>query len=163
MKSKALNRNLKLKIYKTIIRPVVTYGCETWNLTCKDELMLGIFERKILRRIFGPVRNNDGSYRILMNHELDNLIKGANITRFVKSRRIAWFGHVMRMEEHRIPKRVLLWKPEGRRLRGKPRKRWIDGVEEDMKIMKIRGWRRLVDDRGEWKKIIEKAKTHPGL
>ena len=77
MKSKALNRNLKLKIYKTIIRPVVTYGYETWNLTCKDELMLGIFERKILRRIFGPVRNNYGSYRILINHELDNCIKGA--------------------------------------------------------------------------------------
>ena len=84
-----------------------------------------------------------------MNHELYNIIEGANITRFVKSRRIAWFGRVMRMEEHIIPKRVLLWKPEGRRSRGKPSKRWIDGVEEDMKIMKIRGWRRLVDDRGE--------------
>ena len=58
---------------------------------------------------------------------------------------------------------LMLWNPEGRRLRGKPRKRWIDGVGEDMKIMKIRGWRRLVDDRGEWKNIIEKAKTHPGL
>ena len=64
MKSRTLNRKLKLKIYKSLIRPVVTYGCEAWTLTTRDEQYLRIFERKILRKIFGPVQDKDGSWRI---------------------------------------------------------------------------------------------------
>ena len=99
MKSRALNRNLKLKIYKSLIRPVVTYGCEAWTLTTRDEQHLRIFEHKILRKIFGPVQDKDGSWRIRMNHELNELIGNADIVRFIQSRRIAWLGHVMRMDE----------------------------------------------------------------
>jgi len=104
MKSRALNtrRNLKIKIYKSLIRPVVTYGCEAWTLTNRDEQHLSIFERKILRKIFGPVQDKDGSWRIRMNHELNELIGNAHIVRFIKSRRIAWLGHVMRMDEKNI-------------------------------------------------------------
>jgi hypothetical protein len=98
-----------------------------------------------------------------MNYELNDLIKNADIVRFVKSKIMAWLGHVMRMEGKRIPKRVLEWKSTGRRNRRRPRKRWIEDIEEDIKIMGIRGWRKLCKERAEWKKITEKAKTHSGL
>jgi len=67
------------------------------------------------------------------------------------------------MEGKRIPKRVLEWKPTGRRNRGRPMKRWIEDIEEDIEIMGIRWWRNLCKERAEWKKITEKAKTQSGL
>jgi len=84
-----------------------------------------------------------------MNHEL---IENADIVRFIKSRRIAWLGHMMRMDENRTPKRVLEWKPIGRRIRGRPRKRWTEDVEEDIQRMGIRGWRKLCKERAEGRK-----------
>jgi hypothetical protein len=92
---------------------------------------------------------------------LNELIGNADIVRFIKSR-MAWLGHVMRMGG-RIPRRILEWKPIGRRIRGRPRKRWIEDVEEDIQAMEVRGWSKLSEERTEWKKITEKAKTHSGL
>jgi len=163
MKSRALNRSSKLKIYKSLIRPVVTYGCEAWTLTNRDEQHLRISERRILRKIYGPVQSEDGSWRIRMNYELNELIGNADIVRFIKSRRIAWLGHVMRMDDKRTSKRILQWKPIGVRTRGRPWKRWIAGNEEDLQIMGVRWWRKQCEERAEWKKITEKAKTHSGL
>ena len=117
---------------------------------------LRIFERKILRKIFGPVQDKDGSWKIRMKHELNELI--GNV-RFIKSRRIALLGHVMWMDEKRIPKRVLEWKPTGRRIRGRPRKRWVEDIEEDIQALGIRGWRKLSEGRTEWRRITEKAKN----
>jgi hypothetical protein len=94
---------------------------------------------------------------------LDELIRNADIVRLIKSRRMNWVGHVMRMEGGRIPRRILEWKPIGRRIRRRPRKIWIEDVEEDFQAMGIRGWRKLSKERTEWKKITEKAKTHSGL
>jgi hypothetical protein len=91
------------------------------------------------------------------------LIENADIVRFIKSRRIAWLGHMMQMDEKRTPKKVLEWKPIGRRIIGRPRKRWIDDVEKDIQRMGIRGWRKLCKERTEWKRITEKAKTHSEL
>jgi hypothetical protein len=115
------------------------------------------------RAIFGPVQNEDGSWTIRMNHELNELIENTDIVRFMKSRRIAWLGHVTRMDEKRKPKRVLEWKPISKRIRGRPRKRWIEEVEEDTQRMGIRGWRKLCKERTEWKRNTEKAKVHNGL
>jgi hypothetical protein len=67
-----------------------------------------------------------------MNYELNKLIENADIVRFIKSRRIAWLGHMMRMDDKRTPKGILQWKPIGTRIRGRPRKRWIVDIEEDM-------------------------------
>jgi hypothetical protein len=67
------------------------------------------------------------------------------------------------MDEKRTPKRILEWKPTGRRIREKPRKRWIEDIENYLQIMRIRGWRKLCKEREEWKRITEKAKTHSGL
>jgi len=141
----------------------VTYGCEAWTLTNRGEQHLRIFERRILRKIFGPVQNEDGSWRIRMNYELNKLIGNADIVRFIKSRRIAWLGHVMRMDGKRTPNRILRWKPIGTRTRGRPRKRWIAGIEEDLQIMEVRRWRKQCEERAQWKKITEKAKTYSEL
>jgi hypothetical protein len=117
----------------------------------------------MLRKIFGPVQNEDGSWIIRTNYELNKLIENADIVRFINSRRIAWLGHVMRMDDKRTPKRILKWKPTGKRVRGRPREGWIVDVKEDMQIMGIKRWRRQCEERAEWKRITEKAKTHSGL
>jgi hypothetical protein len=103
----------------------VTYECEAWTLTNRDEQRLGIFEGRILRKIFGPVQNEDGSWKFRMNYELNEIIKNA---RFIKSRRIALQGQVMRMDDKRTPKRILECKPIGTRSRCRPRKRRIADI-----------------------------------
>jgi hypothetical protein len=117
---------------------------------CGDEL-LGLVkcgeERRILRKIFGLMLHEDRSWRIRIKYELSELVKNADIVRFIKSRRMAWLGHVMRMDEKRTPKRILEWKAIGRRIRGRPRKRWIEDIEDDIQIMGIRGWRKLCKQR----------------
>jgi hypothetical protein len=98
-----------------------------------------------------------------MNYELNELIGNADTVRFIKSRKIAWLGHVMRMDDKRTPKRILQWKPIGTRTSRRPRKRWIADIQEDLQIMGVRRWRKQCEERAEWKKITEKAKTHCGL
>ena len=90
----------------------MTYGCEAWALTSRDEQQLRIFEPRILSKIFGPVQNEDGSCRIRMNFELNELTENSDILRFIKSRKIAWLDHVMHMDDKRTPKKILEWKPE---------------------------------------------------
>jgi hypothetical protein len=97
-----------------------------------------------------------------MNYELNELLENADIVKYIKSIRIAWLCHVMRMDDKRTPKRIE-WKPIGRGIRGRPRKRQIADIEEDMQIMGIRRWRNQCKERAEWKRITEKAKTHSGL
>jgi hypothetical protein len=92
-----LSKNIKIRIYKTIILPVILYGCETWFLTLREEHRL-----RVLRRIFGPKRDEvAGSWRNLHNEELHNLYSSPSIIRMIKSRRMWWAGHVARMGEKR--------------------------------------------------------------
>ena len=98
-----------------------------------------------------------------MNYELNKLTENTDLVRFIKCRRIAWLGQVMRMDDKRTPKRILEWRPIGMRIRGRPRKRWIEDVEEDMQTMGIRWRRKQCEERAEWKRITERAKTHSGL
>jgi hypothetical protein len=124
LSSHLLSRNVNVKIYKTIILPVVLYGCETWSLTLREENRLRMFENRVLRRIFGPRRNEvTGEWRKLHNEELHNLYSSPDIIRHVKSRRMWWAGHVAHMGEERKVNKVLVGKPEGRRSLGRPRHR----------------------------------------
>jgi hypothetical protein len=91
-------KNLKIRIYKTIILPVVLYGCETWSLTLREEHRLRMFENRVLRRIFGPKRDEvTGDWGILHNEELRDLYSSPSIIRVIKSRRMRWAGHVAQM------------------------------------------------------------------
>jgi hypothetical protein len=101
LSSRLIPKNLKIKIYRTVILPVVLYGCETWSLTLGEKHRLRVFENRELRRIFGPKREEDGSWRKLRNDELHSLYSSPNIVRVIKSRRMRWVGHVARMGKRR--------------------------------------------------------------
>jgi hypothetical protein len=110
-----LSKNLKIRIYKTIILPVILYGCETWSLTLREEYRLRVFENRVLRRIFGPKRDEvTGEWRQLHNEELHDLYSSPNIIRIIKSRRMKLAGHVARMGEKRNAYRLLVEMPAGR-------------------------------------------------
>jgi len=125
--------NLKIKIYRTIILPFVSCGCETWSLTLRKERRLGVFENRVLRRIFGPKRDEaTGEWRKLHNEELNDLYCSPNIVRAIKSRRMRWAGHVARLGDRSGVFRGLVGKPEGKRPPGRPRLRWQDNIKMDL-------------------------------
>ena len=133
LSSSFLSKTLKIKIYRTIILPVVLYGCETWSLTLREESRLRVFENRVLRRIFGPKRDEvTWEWRKLHYEELRDLYSLLNIVRVVKSRRMRWAGHVARMGEGRGVHWVLVGKPEGKRPLGRPRRRWKDKIKMDL-------------------------------
>ena len=134
LSSSLLSKNLKIKIYRTIILPVVLYGCETWSLTLREECKLRVFENRVLRGIFGPNRDEvTGEWRRLHNEELNDLYCSPNIVRVIKSRRMRWAGHVARMGEERGVYRVLVGKPEGKRPLGRLWRRWEANIKMDLK------------------------------
>ena len=105
--------------------PVVLYGSETWSLTLREERRLRVFENRVLRRVFGPKRDEvTGNGEKLHSEELSDLYSSPNIVRVIKSKRMGWAGHVVRMGEGRGVCRVLVGKPEGKRPLGRKRRRW---------------------------------------
>jgi hypothetical protein len=134
LSSRLLSKNV-VRIYKTIILPVVLYGCETWSLTARVEHKLRVFENRVLRRIIGPKRDGvTGGWRKLHNEELHNLYSSPSIIRIIKSRKMRWAGHVARMGEKWNVYRLLVGKPAGKRPLGRSRCRWIDDIKKDLWI-----------------------------
>jgi hypothetical protein len=118
-------------IYKTIIS-LLWHECETWWLTLKEEHRLRVFENRVLKRIFGPKRDEEtGEWRKLHNEELNDLYSTPNILRVIKSRRMRWAGHAARMWGRRGVYRVLVGKPEGKRPLERPRRGWEDNIKMD--------------------------------
>ena len=161
--NKLLSKKSKLKLYWTLIRPIVTYACETWVLKENIIQKLMIFERKILRKIFGPTKEVNSLWRIKTNEELDELIKRKNIIRFIKSQRLKRLGHVERMPNEREVTRIYKWKPLATRPKGRPKNRWEDDVRMDLQKMKIKNWKRSVLDTDSWRTIVEWTKTRKEL
>ena len=123
-----------------LIERTLTYTSETWTLTKRDGKQLNIFERKVYRRILGPVyENKKENWRILTNKEIYASVKKPTIIETIRLNRLRWFGHVQRMEENRMPKR-LLYMNLGTRMRGRQRNRWHDEVTG----WKNSWWRRVV-------------------
>jgi hypothetical protein len=99
------------------MRPVVTYRAETWTMKKMEEQALFIFERKIFRKVYGP-KYEDGEWKCRKNRELEELNKGENIVKWIKEQRISWLGHLERVEEDRMPKKIFTQELEGKRRRG---------------------------------------------
>jgi len=133
LSSSLLSKNLKIKIFRTVILPVGLYGCETWSFILREEHRLRVFENRVLRRIFGPKRDEvTGEWRKLHNDELNDLYCSPSIVWVIKSRGMRWAGRVARMGERRVLYRVLVEKPEGKRPLGRPRRRWEDNIKMDL-------------------------------
>jgi hypothetical protein len=124
-------------------------------------MQLNVFERKVYRRILGPifVREKE-NWRILTNKEIYAIVKKPTIIETIRLNRFRWFGHVQRMEDNRIPKRVLNMNLGTKTLRGRPRNRWQDELREDGRIVGGEGWQEKVHDREEWKKLLRTAMNH---
>ena len=158
LRSRVLSRRAKLRIYNAVIRPVVLYGCETWNLTVRAYKRFEVFENKVLRMILGPRTDPlTGRLRIRSNVEIRQLTGQPLITGVIRSRRLQWAGHVARAPETRYIRQVLDNRPTSPRPQGKPRLRWEDNVSADAGRLGVPDWRTACQDKAAWRLICDAA------
>ena len=142
-----ISAKMKGKMYKTVVRPAMLYGLEAVALTRKQEAELEVAEMRMLRFSLGVTR---------LDRIRNELIRGtAHVAKFgnkVREARLRWFGHVQRREEEHIGRRVLMMEPPGRRRRGRPKRRYMDVIREDMRDAGVR--REDAGDRRRWKQMI---------
>lgn len=148
MKTRYISKKTKLLIYKTIIKPIVVYGCESWIMTEQKQQQLRRWGRKMLTKIYGPVKEQN-NWRIRSNLELEQVYKKPNIVTSIKIRRLEWVGQLIKMEDERMEKMIFTGILEGKRDRGRPRLRWLDCIEEDLRKVGIRRWRKRAENRSD--------------
>lgn len=158
MNSRALSRRTKIALYKTLILPVLLYGAEAWTVSQTDAAALGVFERKILRKIFGPVCVGE-DYRIRWNDELYELYNDVDVAKRMNVQRLRWLGHVVRMDEEAPARKVFDAVVGGQRRRGRPRLRWKSQVTDALSSLGVANWRRRAQSRGAWRKILRQVET----
>ena len=131
-----------------------------WLFYCGNQasLLLMTWERKILRKIFGLTKENEW-WSIKINEELMTKYKTQDIVSIIKIWRLEWLGHVVWMNETRSVKKIFEGKLDGRRSRGRPRLRWINDVEDDLRKLGVKGWRMKALEREEWTSIVKAAKA----
>ena len=123
----------------------------------REERKLRVYENMVLRRIFGPRRDEvTGEWRKMHNEELNDLYSSPNIVRVIKSRRLRWAGHVARMGEERGVCRVLVEKPDGKRPLGRPRRKWVDNIKMDLQEVGCgyMDWIGLAQNRDSWRTLV---------
>ena len=125
IKDKNIPTKCKVIIYSTILRPILTYGSESWSLTTKLKSRIGAAEMKVLRCIKGVTRRDR-----IRNKQIREELGIDDIIEIIEGNQLRWYGHVRRMSQERLPRQALEWTPNTRRPIGRPRKRWIDGVRE---------------------------------
>ena len=154
LRDKHVPTESKMIIYTSMLRPVLIYGSEAWAMTTKTKSMIQAAEMKVLRVIKGVTRMDR-----LRNTKIQNDLKVTPILEIIERNKLRWFGHVQRMGEEKYPKRALNWTPQGRRPVGRPRMRWMRGIEEALEkrgttveevMEEERYW-----DRMEWRRMIE--------
>ncbi|KDR24142.1 hypothetical protein L798_08970 [Zootermopsis nevadensis] len=130
-------------------------------VSLREEHRLQLFENRVLKRIFGPRREDDGAWRKLHKDELKNLYSSPNIVRVIKSKRMSWAGHVARMDGTRGVHRVLVGKPEEKRPLGRPRRRWQDNIKWDLWEIGVEGvWILLAQGRVRWRALANSILNH---
>jgi hypothetical protein len=152
-----VSKHIKIKIYRTVVLSVL-YGCKTWSLTLREERRLRVFQNRVLRRIFGPKKDEvTREWRKQHNEKFNDLYCSPNTVRGIKSRRMRWAEHVACIGERRD--RVLVWKPEEKGPLGRPRRRWKDNIKMDLQEM-VCGGMNLIDlaqDKDTWRALVDAA------
>ena len=147
----------KMRIYQTSVRPTMTYACETWALTSKQEKKLDTTDRKIIRRIL-----NIKWFQKQTNEELYKITQLQPLSSFITKMRLKWLGHVLRFEDNNVVKNLLFWEPEGaKRPVGRPIFRFSDAVRRDAKYCNkntaMRSLEHLAQDRNAWRQFVAAA------
>lgn len=155
LKSHYVSRKTKIRIYKTVIRPTTTYASETWIINKDTESRLERWERKMLRAIYGGINTPEG-WRRRTNKEIERLYDEPSIIVCIKAQRLKWLGHVERMARRRTARMALFRRPIGKRKKGRPRKRWYENAEEDLKSLNVADWRSRAKDRKTWKDVVKR-------
>ena len=160
MKDRNIPRKVKTMIYITILRPILTYGHESWTLTSKTRSQLQAAEMKTLRLIKGVTRLDR-----LRNEDIRRELGVEGILDFVERGQLRWFGHVKRMDQERYPRRFLEWIPQGRRPVGRPKMRWIQNIERgaERRGSSLREVNeiRLYENRQDWRQFLKQATDRP--
>jgi hypothetical protein len=143
----------------TLICPVVTYASKTWVLKEKEINKLMAFERKIMRKIYGPTRTADGYWKIKTNQEINDILKGQNIFGFIKKQRLYWLGHVECMTEEDVVQKIKRWKPMSKQPIRRPETRWEDDVLGDIRSLNVNNWKKVAQDIDRWKEVAERARN----
>ena len=128
LKEKAIPTKVKVTIYKTVLRPILTYGCEAWVLTQKLRSRIQAAEMRVLRLIVGITRLDR-----IRNTVVRKGLEVDSILDYIEKTQLRWYGHVKRLDDSRYPKKYLEWKPMGKRPVGRPRMRWIQNVGEGIR------------------------------
>jgi hypothetical protein len=132
-------------------------------VTKNDERRLSIFEKKILRRIHGPICDK-GHWQKRYNRELEDLYSEPYLVNVIKYSRLGWAGHVAQRDKNELPKKKILHtNPGGQQGRGQPKSRWTDWVEEETRKLGCRNWMMTAQDRSHWQQMPEETKTNLGL
>jgi len=152
--SKDITPTTKMQLYNTLILSILMYGSETWTLKKEDENRLLVFEMACLRKIMGvsrldKIRNSTIRNSLNVNHD---------IIAQIRQKRLRYFGHIMRMNPERLPYLTLNGMVQGNRLRGRPAKRWLDSVKQDIKKLNltIADASRMTQSRSDWKDLMQR-------
>ena len=153
-RSKSIERRTKVAVYKACVLPCLLYGSETWPVLKEHIQRLHVFHMNCLRRICRLSRRRVNNQSVLEQCRCDSM------DMMLHAARLRWLGHVARMAEHRVPKRLLFSHVSGRRSRGKPRKRWTDVVKDDLKRRgHTNNWYRSCQDRAFWRSMLSRGRN----
>jgi hypothetical protein len=162
LKSKYITWHSKIRLYKTMIRPVIAYGAEAWVMNKCDENIINIFESKIFRKIFGAVREGDHC-RARYNNELYGLYREQDLVACIKAGRIQWAGHVGRMEDSDPAKQAMEQQLYGTQRAGRPKLRCVGSVAQNARNMGINSWKKAAQDRKRCRRLLAESRIRQGL
>jgi hypothetical protein len=154
--SRYISKHTKLKMCTTVIKHVVLYCCETWVMAEQMKSTLRTLEQKILIKLYGPMKDQNGC-RIRTNDDLQVTYRKPNIVTTSKIRRLEWAGHLVRMSDDRTVEKAFRGKPGGITKAGRPKLRWLDCTENDMKFMGVKRWRNKTEGRSVRAVILKEA------